>query len=138
MDSDDDIAVAVPEEPHVGEPQSNGLVERAIQPVSGEARCLKLCLEDRLQGVIPVNHPVVTWLIKHAGILFTKYDVGSDGETPYRRLHGQAIKERLPEFGETILWHVPAKERSSMVAKWRFGVFLGPIIATGPKIHWPA
>ena len=58
-------------------------------------------------------------------MLLSKYAVGSDGKTAYHRLHGQPIRERLPEFGETVLWYVPRKERSNMDPHWRFGVFLG-------------
>ena len=120
-----DVPAAAPEESHVGESRSNGLAERAIQSVTSQVRCMKLALEDRIHQTIPSHHPILTWMVEYASMLISKYQPGEDGMTPYQRLHGQPIRERLPEFGETVLWFVPARLGSSLGPKWRFGVFLG-------------
>ena len=56
-DSEAEPIIGVPEQSHVGESQSNGLAERAIQTIEGQVRCMKLALEDRLQCSIPCSHP---------------------------------------------------------------------------------
>ena len=47
-----------PEESPVGESQSNGQVERAIQTVQGQVRALKSCLEARHNSKILEDHPI--------------------------------------------------------------------------------
>ena len=60
-------------------------------------------LEDRLGVGIPCHHPIVAWILEYNAILLTKYQPGIDGLTAYERFRGQPAREKLPEFGETIL-----------------------------------
>ena len=62
---------------------ANGMAERGVQAVEGLARTLKLELEDKLRHKIPVDHPVVTWLIQHAADMLTKLEVKKNGRTAY-------------------------------------------------------
>eukprot|EP00969_Alexandrium_andersonii_P266774 11790068-Alexandrium_andersonii.AAC.1 len=59
-----------------------------------------LALQARIQGEVSVHHPVMLWLIEHAGELLTQYMVGHDGRTPYERLFGKPCREDGYEFGE--------------------------------------
>ena len=61
----------VPEVPPAHEPQSNGMIENGVQVVKGMIRTLMLALEGRIQGDIPVHHPVMLWLVEHAAELVT-------------------------------------------------------------------
>ena len=79
---EDDVVVAVPEESHVGESQSNGIAERAVQAVEGQVLTMKLNLEARLQMSIPCHHPLMAWLVEYAGMRLSKYQPGEDGKTP--------------------------------------------------------
>lgn len=133
-DSDDEGAVvvhpqgpsaSVPEESSPGESRSNGFAERSIQLVEDQLRCMKLALEDRLGAKIPCGHPIIAWLVEHAAITLTKYHTHEGGETAYQKLHGQACKDRLAEFGETIMYYIPVKLRGKMDPRWRTGIFLG-------------
>ena len=125
-DSDAEPIVGVPEQTMVGESQSNGLAERAMQTIEGQIRCMKLALEDRLQCSVPCSHPIMAWLVEYASMLVNKYQPsGEDGLTCYERPHGQPPNERLPEFGETVLYFVPSKLRGNMDANFKFGIFLG-------------
>ena len=55
----------------VGDSDSNGAIERAIQDVESQCRTLRSALETRLQQRIRLKHPIVPWLIRHAGYLIT-------------------------------------------------------------------
>ena len=84
----------------VGESQSNGLAERAMQTVEGQLKCMKLALEDRLQCSIPCSHPIMSWVVEYAAMLINKYQPsGDDAITRRERLHGQPANERLQTFG---------------------------------------
>ena len=124
-DDDDDVPVAVPEESMPGESRSNGLAERAVQSIEDKLRTTKTALEDRISSNIPCSHPIMAWMVEYVALLVAKYQPGEDGLTGYARLHGQNARERLPEFGETILFYVPVRSRGKMDPRWRFGTFLG-------------
>ena len=53
----------------VGESQANGLVERAVRSVKDQVRTLRLALQKRVGCRIPVGHPIMAWIVKHAGEL---------------------------------------------------------------------
>ena len=57
---------AIIEAPPLDEPQSNGSVENAVKLVKGMVRTLMLALEARIQGEVPVMHPIMLWLVEHA------------------------------------------------------------------------
>ena len=62
----DDARIAVPENSAVGESQSNGKAERAIQTVEDQVRTIKLALESRIGARIPSTHPVMHWIVLFA------------------------------------------------------------------------
>ena len=55
------------EESPVGESQSNGIIERAIQEVEAQVRTIRLNVEERLNIKIPRDHDSIGWLVKFAG-----------------------------------------------------------------------
>ena len=69
----------IPQNSPVGESQANGLVERAVRSVKDQVRTLRLALQKRVECHIPVGHPIMTWIIKHAGELISKYQLNRDG-----------------------------------------------------------
>lgn len=73
-------------DPH-SESQSNGEAETAVQVIEDQARTLKLAIEARIKRAIPCTHPVMRWIVEYSRSLLTKYDVDSEGETTYSRLH---------------------------------------------------
>ena len=117
--------VAVPEHSHPGESQSNGIAERAIQDLVDHIRVMKLALETKLNVKLPCSHPIMAWLVKHAAYLLNRCQLGTDGRTPWGRLHGKEASERICEFGERILWYVPKKTQAKLDVRWRHGIFLG-------------
>ena len=68
----------VPERPPVGESQSNGIIERAVGLLAGQARTLKAALEHRTGARVPPDARVLCWLVEFAAYLMNRCDVGSD------------------------------------------------------------
>ena len=116
---------ATPEVSHPGESQSNGRAEKSVGDYVGQLRTLKVALESRLKARMSSSHPVMQWFVEHTAFVLNKYALGSDGKTPYGRLHGREGRERMCEFGERIQWYVPKKMRSKLDQRWRYGIFLG-------------
>ena len=79
----------MPERPPVGESQSNGIIERAVGFVAGQARTLKAALERRKGARVPPDARILCWLVEFAAHLMNRCDVGSDGKTPLQRPHGR-------------------------------------------------
>ena len=120
-----DVFSAVPENSAVGESQSNGRAEAAVQKWEDHMRTIKAGLETRLGQKVPLKHPVVLWMIEHVSSLINRHFVAAHGKTPYEYVHGKRSKGRTAEFGERILYHVPKKLRSSLDLRWRAEFFLG-------------
>ena len=109
---------------------SNGVVERAIQQVEKLLRVHLLSLENKLCGKIPVDHPVVSWLIQHVSDLINKFLVGHDGRTAYERLRGKPYRGEIVEFGSKVLCKPPDKLRGgSMRSRWDLAVWVGKAYA---------
>ena len=104
---------------------ANGQAENAVGKAEEMCRATRLSLEQRLGANIPILHPINLLVVKHAGDLYTKFSVGSDGKTPYRRLRGKECSEVHLEFGELVLY----KQRKGQVGKyapqWDLGVVDG-------------
>lgn len=119
----DKSLIAVPEHSHPGESQSNGLAERSFQELVGQLRTLKLSLETRLKVRLPCSHPVFSWLVEHSAYVLNHYQLGLDGRTAHRRLHGQEVSECVAEFWERVLYYVPKKQRSKLDVRWQMVPF---------------
>ncbi len=62
--------------------QSNGATEAGVRIVRGSLRTLRLDLERRLGWQIPIEHPVMHWLLLHTSNMHNELKVGDDGCTP--------------------------------------------------------
>ena len=89
-----DVRIAVPENSAVGESQSNGKAERAVQMVEDQVRTIKLALESRIGARIPSNHALMHWIVVHCADILNKYTVNKSGMSPYEETHGQKAPER--------------------------------------------
>ena len=87
-----------------------GGVEKAAQDVIDIAQRLVLALEARLRLILDLKLPVVRWLIKHAAFIITRYKVGHDGHTAWRRLTGKAWSGTVAEFGEQVFGKLALKK----------------------------
>ena len=100
-----EYSIEIPDElSPVGDSQSNGDVEITVQLVEGQVRTIKCQVEHRLGQVLPTEHPLLPWLVRHAGATISRYQRGKDGLTAYRRLRGRDFDRQIAEFGECI-WY---------------------------------
>ena len=75
---------------------------------------------------------LVPWLIRHVASVMSKFIIGNDGMTAYRRLKGKEFRLSIAEFGECV-WYLKAKSdlkaKSGGVnrfdSRWDIGVWLG-------------
>ena len=64
----EDIDVMTEKSP-VGEHQSNGKVERAIQTIEGQTVSMSLAVEMRYGENINENHPIWPWMVTYGAML---------------------------------------------------------------------
>ena len=137
-------AQTVPRNPPAYNPQTNGSVEKAVQDVTAHIRVLILALEERLKTKIDLTLPVVRWVIRHAAFLHTRFSVGHDGMTPWRRLTGRNWTGSLVEFGERVLGKLALKKSSTdkkskrgkkkLAARSVDGIYVGVYPRTGEHL----
>merc|ERR1712020_723758 len=107
--------------------------------MGGMIRTRMLALAGRIQGDIPVHHPIMLWLVEHAAELATKHLVGHGGKTAYARRFGNPCRDEGFEFGERAHFRRGAARSASLDARWEDGLWLGRrwggvshIVAAGP------
>ena len=88
----------VPEQSAEGEPQSNGAAERAVQTIKGLCRTLRDALESNIKGPVPMDSPLMSWLVAHAGAVYRRHQIGADGRTAYYRNKGKPSSTAIAEF----------------------------------------
>ena len=85
----EEVPAAAPEHSAPGESASNGMAERAVQSIEGQTRTMKLALEANIATHIPSDHPIMHWMVVHAGFLLTVCLEDVDGTTGYEKFCGQ-------------------------------------------------
>ena len=68
---------------------NNDRVEMAVQEPMGLIRTLRSALEAKTGCRIDLFHPVVDWMVRHAGVLITRYMVPGGGRCSYRLVWGR-------------------------------------------------
>ena len=94
-------------------PQSNGGDEKAAQDTTDMTRRFLLGLEARLRCKIPLQSDIVPWMIRHAVFILTRYRIGHNGHTAYRRLIRRNWKGTVAEVGEQVFGRLALKKPSS-------------------------
>jgi hypothetical protein len=72
-----------------GSHQSNGTIENAVERVEPLLRTLHTELEFNLKVKMGPKSLIMPWLVRHVGILFTRFVIKTDGRTAWG-LWGQA------------------------------------------------
>ena len=115
--------------PPAYDPQSNGVAEHAVQEYIGHLRTIKLALERRTGEKLPTNSPMMQWASEHAPFLISRYQLGHDGKTAYRRLMGKDAKNKIVEFGEQVLAKPMRSKRMkrkvALRSKWVAATWVG-------------
>ena len=85
-------------------------------------------MERHINERIASDRPVLKWAVENVGAMMTRFQIGSDGLTAYRRLKGRDFKKPLVEFGESVMYEVyrPTGGRAGKLEKrYEAGIFLG-------------
>ena len=61
----------------------------------GQVRVLQIGHETDVKCHIPVGHPVITWLVRHAAMVRTMRVVRADGKTGWQLVRGATCKLKL-------------------------------------------
>ena len=105
--------------------QAHGSIGKMQQTLFGQARTLRLQLQDRLGMEIISNNCIFPWIIKHSQFLLNRYMTHEDGQTSYFRRWKKDYQTGLCEFGETVLFRMPGKLKDKADTAWHEGIWLG-------------
>ena len=73
------------------------------------------------------SHPILPWMVRHAGAMLTRGQRGLDGRTPFEILKGNPCRKALPAFGEHIMSLPVGKRVGRLVDRWLDGISAGVI-----------
>ena len=119
------------------DPQSNGAAESAVRLLKGSVRTLQLGLERQIRARIPVGHPIMSWLVRHAACVRTLRMVGADGLSAYQRVKGRdTAGPKLIGFGENCCFKTRSQEKHDGSWIWSTGVWLGLENRSGQYVIW--
>ena len=105
---------------------SQGSVERFHRTLFGQGKSLELVKASYNNNhTINNYHPLTPWMLRHAAWLINRYSVHSDGHTSYQRRWERDYKHAICEFGETVLYKVPAKQLNEGAVALRKAIWLG-------------
>ena len=108
------------EESPVGESQSNGRAECAVNLVKGQMRCMEEASDARYGKRISNGAIVMAWLSSHAAATISIYKVGEDGNTACERHKGNQSRREVAGFGGCV-WYVKPKSRGNTGTAGRWG-----------------
>lgn len=87
--------------------QARGSIGRLQQTLFGQARILRLQLEDRLSTEISSDDCIFPWVVKRSQFLLNRYMTHEDGQTSCFRRWQKDYQTGFCEFGETVLFPAP-------------------------------
>ena len=107
--------------------QSNAYVERAHQSVEAMVRTMKEVIEDKAQTRLSATDSIAIWMIRHAAFRQTRFSVGKDSKTPFKRRHHKEYTSQLQPFGSAVGAKVRDEETECSKFDSRFipGIWLG-------------
>ena len=65
-----------------------------------EAALRRVRFDPNAEDIIPVGHPVITWVVRRAAMVTTMRVVGADGKTGWQLARGATCRLKLVKFGE--------------------------------------
>ena len=118
------------------DPQTNGAAESAVKLLKGTIRANVLGLERQIQAKVPVDHPIMSWLVRYSATVRTMRVKGADGRTAQQRVRGSNSATRLIPFGEMCRYKARSHEQgiAQSTWKWSTGVWMGIERRTGQYI----
>ena len=103
----------------VGESECNGRIENAIRRLQEKITVLRHQIDSIIKHKISDEAPIMSWLVRWAAELLSKYAIADDGKTRYERVHEEDRMTLLVPFGETVMY-LPLKtvhRNKGMLAK---------------------
>ena len=87
-----------------GQPQTNGVAEKAVQDLTTQVRKYKIAIETRLGQPVPARSIVFRWLVPHSADTINRScpSLAHDGKVPFQRLNNKMPKPIDVEFGEQV------------------------------------
>ena len=124
------------EQGKVGDSNTNGRVEKAIQDFKGLSRTHRSALEENIGCKISLEDNIVPWLVRHMGHLITICRVRGNGRTAYQKMKGRRTNAQLVPFGETVLFKVPKTQHviGDFEDRWEQGVWVGFVMRSGEHL----
>ena len=88
---------------------------------------MKEVIEDKAQTRLSATDSIASWMIRHAAFLQTRFSVGKDGKTPFKRRHHKDYTSQLLPFGSAVDAKVRDEEteRSNFDSRFIPGIWLG-------------
>ena len=108
-----------------GSKQSLGRAERFHGTVEGLIRTLRVAIEDNYGVEIPITHPIISWMVRHAAWTHDRYQTGRDGRTSFARHMLRDYKSGIVPFAETVIWRALGPIKIKLQSHWGFGIWLG-------------
>jgi hypothetical protein len=115
------------------DPQTNGAAENAVRLLKGSLRVNLLSFERQIQARIPVQHPILTWLVTYAASVRNMRVRGQDSRTAQQLARGSGASTRLIPFGQVCRFKARSKEKGigPEMTRWSSGIYLGIERRTG-------
>ena len=101
----------------VEEHEPNGTIELTVREIQKQVRVIQSVLEERLKCEVLSRHPILAFLMEHAGRLMSTYLVGCDGRTAYELHAGKPYRRQLDEIG--------GARQAKLDPKWQDGAVIG-------------
>ena len=113
--------------------QGNGFIEVGVREIKRQCRAIVLAMEAHL-GAVPLTHPLMMWVPRHAAAVLNRYRRGDDGFTPEQRRTGRAWRRPALQFGECVQFKPTSGKRTDLAPRLEEGLYVGHHERTGSVI----
>ena len=115
-----------------GSHQSNGVVENARCHLEGLLRTMLSDLLERTCVNVNVKSLLAPWLARHCAWSLTRFAIGADGQTAFKRQRGKDLVKRRAFVKPSV-----TKSHFEPKSKWnRDGMFLGKVDLSDEGDRW--
>ena len=102
-----------------GSQQSNGVAENAHFHLQVLLRTMRSDLMEKTGVNMNVKSLLVPWLMRHCAWSLTRFAIGADGQTVFKRQCGKNYAGETACFGEAIICHrIPRRIQTKMEPRW--------------------
>ena len=92
-------------------------------------------LMEKTGVFVNVKSLLAPWLVRHCAWSLTRFVIGADGQTAFKRQRGMDNVGETACFGEAIFYRIPLRTQTNMEPRWEAdGVFLGKLDLSGEVI----